>query len=897
MSATLPRKIHRHLEVANASGTLLKSIFLDSRRTRRLAKNGKFEEAYELAKQVAKDVEQSAVRLVRGDSNPEALENKTEWDTAMLAFAGIMTGEILLYLGKYGEALAALDAPYKAFSLMSPEDLEGGERGALRMYAAAAAGHRALGDYGEARRMAIAGLDLYESGRARATALVPARLRAVYTGVLSWDGDLAQHFLECIELALLNGDPDGAEVLLDRLGDLRAGGRQKFDSQAQRLQAWIARERGDLESAARILAEIVRTHGAATQVLAVMDLALVWHRMGHLEDARALYEGLLTEGTLPYDRGHPMRAEAVTALADIIGQLGDWESAARILEEITLENGALYDVVSVVSTPQRIQYLARQRESLHRLISLLMTPETFDQKWARKAYVAVLRSKALDFEADLAQRRALSKAENAELKPKFEQLRDLRAAIGQKTLSGAGAEGAAEHARLIEAWRREALELESEITRAIPKDHLSQASLETLDEICALIPSNIAVIEYFRCEGTAGAPARYMAFVLAKSDDTSPEKRSVAVPLGDADTIDERIIAFGKFISRKTAPVEQSTSLLFEQTGDLYQALIEPLLPLLSGTEHLVIAPDGLLSEIPFEVFCEAPRVLLWNTFNISYVPTGRDLLKILSSPATAYHPSPPVVVGDPDFDLVQASANGGGPSPAPYVHGRSWPSVAKTRTQAIRIAGLLGVEPLLGGAARKKEILELERPQVLHIASHGARFPSASAGDGTATADYSYSHLWASGQSCGLVLAGANFGAAPREPAPGTGDGWLSANDVHGMDLVATDLITLSACRTGLGQAIPGEISIGLPRSFLVAGARSVVVSLWPVPPEAAEVLMITFYTELLNGVTKLAALRAGQEAVREHATKPYFRRPYFWAAFVLVGDYEAMAWTAKSP
>ncbi len=59
----------------------------------------------------------------------------------------------------------------------------------------------------------------------------------------------------------------------------------------------------------------------------------------------------------------------------------------------------------------------------------------------------------------------------------------------------------------------------------------------------------------------------------------------------------------------------------------------------------------------------------------------------------------------------------------------------------------------------------------------------------------------------------------------------------------------------------------------------------------------MVTFYTELLNGATKLAALRAGQKAVREHATKRYFRRPYFWAAFVLVGDYEAVAWTAKSP
>ena len=98
-------------------------------------------------------------------------------------------------------------------------------------------------------------------------------------------------------------------------------------------------------------------------------------------------------------------------------------------------------------------------------------------------------------------------------------------------------------------------------------------------------------------------------------------------------------------------------------------------------------------------------------------------------------------------------------------------------------------------------------------------------------------------------------------------------------------DLVTLSACRTGLGQLLRGEGMIGLTRSFLYAGAESVVVSLWNVNDIATASLMKAFYKNLQRGLAKDDALRQAKLELLK-GQQPAWRHPYYWAAFVLVGD-----------
>lgn len=110
--------------------------------------------------------------------------------------------------------------------------------------------------------------------------------------------------------------------------------------------------------------------------------------------------------------------------------------------------------------------------------------------------------------------------------------------------------------------------------------------------------------------------------------------------------------------------------------------------------------------------------------------------------------------------------------------------------------------------------------------------------------------------------------------------DGWLLARDLYRLHLDA-ELVTLSACRTGVSEVAPGDELFGLVRGFLAPGASALAVSLWPADDRATAQLMPTLYRALLAGATPSAALRTAQQQLRRD-----FPHPYHWAAFCLIGS-----------
>ena len=120
-----------------------------------------------------------------------------------------------------------------------------------------------------------------------------------------------------------------------------------------------------------------------------------------------------------------------------------------------------------------------------------------------------------------------------------------------------------------------------------------------------------------------------------------------------------------------------------------------------------------------------------------------------------------------------------------------------------------------------------------------------------------------------------------------GHANGFLQAWKILERMRIDADLVTLSACETGLGREVGGEGLLGLARAFQYAGARSVLASLWPVSDEATTKLMAAFYRSLKSGCSKDEALRAAQiELLRDPSGR--FREPFFWAGFELVGDWK---------
>ena len=182
------------------------------------------------------------------------------------------------------------------------------------------------------------------------------------------------------------------------------------------------------------------------------------------------------------------------------------------------------------------------------------------------------------------------------------------------------------------------------------------------------------------------------------------------------------------------------------------------------------------------------------------------------------------------------------------------------------------------GRTATRDSLLALSRTGVrlLHVGTHGyaETLPAASSQLNPAFVPVSLQDR--SLRGCGLCFAGANEGPVEEH--------CVNAAELGAMDLSGLELVVLSACETARG-AISGEGVFGLQRGFKLAGAQSVVMSLWKVDDAATAALMTEFYRRLQAGTGKHAALEAAKAAVK---ARPQWREPEFWAAFVLLDGIE---------
>jgi CHAT domain-containing protein/Tfp pilus assembly protein PilF len=307
----------------------------------------------------------------------------------------------------------------------------------------------------------------------------------------------------------------------------------------------------------------------------------------------------------------------------------------------------------------------------------------------------------------------------------------------------------------------------------------------------------------------------------------------------------------------------------------LSQRLLAPVAHRLRGAERLVIIPDGALWYLSFAAL---PDPGAGGPAGAEPLVVGHEIVTLPSLSAlprlrrdTAGRRPPPgtiAVVADPVFDVMDSRVT---PSPrVPRVASseRGGPEVRLARLPFSRAEAqaILSVAPRQGSlaaldfAASRETVLSgrLAQYRIVHFATHAVlntENPALS----------------------GVMLSKVDVHGHPQ-------DGFLRLDDIYGLRLPA-DLVVLSACRTALGREVRGEGLVGLTRGFFSAGARQVLVSLWPVEDRATAELMRRFYLEMLGrGRSSAAALREAQIAMwRDEGRRP----AYYWAGFVLQGDW----------
>ena len=174
---------------------------------------------------------------------------------------------------------------------------------------------------------------------------------------------------------------------------------------------------------------------------------------------------------------------------------------------------------------------------------------------------------------------------------------------------------------------------------------------------------------------------------------------------------------------------------------------------------------------------------------------------------------------------------------------------------------------------ATEENLKKSENPKLIHIATHGFFLSDVDLED-SESSELASNPLFRSG----VLLAGAGV---ERDATQSVEDGVLTAYEAMNLNLDQTELVVLSACETGLGEVRNGEGVYGLQRSFLVAGANTVMMSLWQVDDVATQELMNSFYAFWLQGTDKHEAFRKAQLQMKEK-----YQIPYFWGAFVLIGN-----------
>ncbi len=709
-----------------------------------------------------------------------------------------------------------------------------------------------------------------QAGEARAL----ARLGSVFAET----GDFAQatqHLRLALPLARTLADQETEAAVLRRLVAVERGRGKlqaalQFGQQAQALMALLPR----VFAHAELFYQLATVHAALNQhakAAELFELALQVVRPLRLPQPEALVLGDYAATQLKSGNATRARELAAQALGILQRTGGNKHLEARYLATLAeaqrkldqpaaalasyraalaaLEEARAHSIPTEIS---RAGIVASRQQVFAGAIALLLNQarneEAFEvaESYHARAFLDVLAETGLEADEEL------TPAQQERADQLFEQISSVQRELWQPEITPE--QEAVLKRKLAEA--ESALQLyRLELRRADPR-YASVKAPPPLGfaRVSAELPDKeTALIEFVLGE------ERSYAWVLQAG-------QLAAVSLPPRQELEPLVTAFRAASSAKvnSTTAAQAITKLKTQSQPLYEKLIQPLEPHLTAARKLIIVPDGVLAYLPFETLAgKANRgAFLLERFAVSYAPSASALAALRALKTNAAEAKGFIAFGDPVYAKTETES---APTIQNNERGPDFRQLPYTRTEVNEIAALFQANErrvLLGADAQEANVKAepLGRYRYVHFATHALvdeEYPARSA----------------------IVLSAPLDDQANDKKE----DGALQMAEVMRLKLNA-DLVTLSACRTGLGRVLYGEGIIGLTRAFLYAGAESVVVSLWNVNDIATASLMKAFYKNLRQGLNKDDALRQAKlELLR--GQQPAWRHPYYWAPFVLVG------------
>jgi CHAT domain-containing protein/Tfp pilus assembly protein PilF len=661
------------------------------------------------------------------------------------------------------------------------------------------------------------------------------------------------------------------------------------------------------------------------------NLGVLLGQLGRYEDARArLLEALQMRRKLyPKDKfpsGHPGLANSLNSLGNLLAAMGDLDKAQEYMEEalvmrerqfpvkqyprgnpelaVLLANlGTLHSARGDSKTAvsyfdkaleiyhKQTEYLFETASEAEALNFVAMIPLTRDEYLsasrhlnadAASRYQRVWQGRAAVTRVmERRQAALLAAKDDKELAPRRQELLDKRRRLANEILiPNSDPKIHSQRVRELTA-RKEKLEREL-AERLSAKANQTVESPKTPADLVAALPADavfIDLVSYVYFEPDPKVPGKkggrrnlnYAAFVLRRGEPIRCVELGPVPPITKALTEWRTAIAEGE--NKITPAARQLRTLLWE-----------PLAKYVPKTATIYLAPEGMLSRLPWAALpgSEPGKVLLEDHL-LAVVPHGAFLAARLSA-----NPNAPRLPADGTLLLVGGVDYGERPAeskkesvaptaikPGPGA-GLSWPALPGTRREVERVRDYPGSRKVVlrteKAATTSQLLADLPGVSVAHLATHGffadASFRSALQLDESAFLRGVNGERAGLGARSPLVLSGLVFAGANLKGKDAPADGGIVTGEaLAGMDLSRLQLAVLSACETGLGDDGGGEGVFGLQRAIHLAGAKNVVATLWRVNDDAAALLMTLFYYKLWKDKKPiLEALREAQLSLYHH-------------------------------
>lgn len=551
---------------------------------------------------------------------------------------------------------------------------------------------------------------------------------------------------------------------------------------------------------------------------------------------------------------HPDYLSSLEDLAVVSWKQGNFATATDQFKQIIETNlGLVEDYFGAMSEYEKGQYWAKVRPSILKFYAYAVERGTEDPSLLTDMYNIHLKTKGILLSASTKVREQILNSNDENLKSVYQEWVEAKEnLILYYTFSK---EQLTEQKINVDAVEAKANRLEKELSR-LSADFAQSNKLPTttLAKVKGKLTNTSAAVEVI------GFPVFDRSFSGGKN---------YAFLVASLQTVHPRLVLIenGEELDGKYAKAYRNMVQLKANDRITYDKFWKPVDEALAGYKNVHLALDGIYYQVNIGALKKPDGTYVADATNLHLYSSTRDLLKSKHASFTSKKAD---FFGYPDYGVKGLIE-----------------SLPGTKVEIDAVSQITRTKGFATNTYMQKEASEsnfkaIKSPSLLHIATHGFFLEeSQSSGDKVFGVDVNQANENPLLRS-GLMLADADqtMGDAALGTEVNTANnGILTAYEVITLDLKNTDLVVLSACETGLGEIKSGEGVYGLQRAFQVAGAQTVIMSLWKVSDEATKQLMTTFYKEWMGGKQKEEAFFAAQKSLRTD-----FPEPYYWGAFVML-------------